>query len=45
MEVTCKHCGLLIERNVSGTGWIHSLLSVYCPGSGNRLTAEPKQVT
>lgn len=39
---TCKRCGTAIEQleAVAGT-WIHTGLSIWCPGSGDRYTAAP----
>lgn len=37
----CRHCGVVIESTEPMGAWIHTGLSIYCPGSGNRLTATP----
>lgn len=37
----CRHCGLLIESTEPMGAWIHTGLSIYCPGSGAKFTATP----
>lgn len=38
---TCKHCGLAIEPTEPMGAWIHTGLSIYCPGSARQFTAHP----
>lgn len=40
-SVACRHCGVVIEPTEPMGAWIHAGLSIYCPGSGNLLTATP----
>lgn len=37
----CRHCGLAIESTEPMGAWIHTDLSIYCPGSGRNFTATP----
>ncbi|WNT44602.1 hypothetical protein SEA_TILLUMS_31 [Arthrobacter phage Tillums] len=39
--MTCKHCELYIEQLPSGN-WMHTKLSIYCPGSTQHFIAQPK---